>query len=160
AGHLSTERIEGLRARHADDQLRRLGLKVATRHGWPDPYPLSKAWAEQLLARRRGSVPIATVRPALLARPLSAPLPGWLTGLRMADPLIVAMGRAALEIFPGDRRSVLDLVPCDLAANAVLAALPRRGETGEPRVYQVAGSARNPLELGVFHDLCHGALAA
>jgi thioester reductase-like protein len=156
--HVSTERLEALRRQHADERLSRMGVRVAGIHGWPDPYPMSKAWAEQLLAHRRGGVPISIVRPAILASTHAEPEPGWLTGLRMADPLIVAMGRASLDVFPGDRAAAIDLVPCDLAVNAILAALPERGERRGPRVYQVAGSARNTLTLGVFHDLCYAAL--
>lgn len=156
--HVSTERLEALRRQHADDRLSRMGVRVAGIHGWPDPYPMSKAWAEQLLEHRRGSVPLAIVRPAILASTHSEPQPGWLTGLRMADPLIVAMGRASLGVFPGDRAAAIDLVPCDLAVNAILAALPERGRAAPTRVYQVAGSERNALTLGVFHDLCYAAL--
>ena len=144
----------------ADERLRRLGVRVADRHGWPNPYPMSKAWAEQLLVRRRGSVPLSIVRPAIVESTLSEPEPGWLTGLRMTDPLIVAMGRALLDVFPGDRDKVIDLVPCDLVVNAILAALPERGPDAGPRVYQVAGSAKTPLTLGRFHDLCRTALVA
>ena len=156
--HVSTERLEALRRQHADERLSRMGVRQAGIHGWPDPYPMSKAWAEQLLARRRGGVPISIVRPAILASTYTEPEPGWLTGLRMADPLIVAMGRASLDVFPGDRTAAIDLVPCDLAVNAILAALPDPAQRGTPRVFQVAGSARNTLTLGAFHDLCYAAL--
>jgi thioester reductase-like protein len=156
--HVSTERLEALRRQHADERLSRMGARVAGIHGWPDPYPMSKAWAEQLIAHRRGSVPVSIVRPAILASTHAEPRPGWLTGLRMADPLIVAMGRASLDVFPGDRAAAIDLVPCDLAVNAILAALPERDQRGTPKVFQVAGSARNTLTLGVFHDLCYAAL--
>jgi fatty acyl-CoA reductase len=156
--HVSTERLESLRKQHADERLSRMGVRVAGVHGWPDPYPMSKAWAEQLLEQRRGSVPVSIVRPAILASTHTEPQPGWLTGLRMADPLIVAMGRASLSAFPGDRNSAIDLVPCDLAVNAILAALPERGQRGPARVYQVAGSGRNTLTLGVFRELCYAAL--
>lgn len=158
ASRVSTERLEALRRQHADERLSRMGARVAGGHGWPDPYPMSKAWAEQLLAHGRGGVPLSIVRPAILASTHAEPRPGWLTGLRMADPLIVAMGRAALEVFPGDRGAAIDIVPTDLAANAILAALPERSQRGAPRVFQVAGSARNTLTLGAFHDLCYRAL--
>ena len=119
---------------------------------------MSKAWAEQLLTCKRGGVPLAIVRPAILASTLAEPAAGWLTGLRMADPLVAAMGRSLLHLFPGDPTTNLDLVPCDLAANAVLAALPRRVGFPTARVYQVAGSDKNPLTLGDFGRLCHAAL--
>jgi nucleoside-diphosphate-sugar epimerase len=158
--HLSGERLEVLRREYADERLGRMGTRVANRLGWPDPYPMSKAWAEQLLARDMGSVPLSIVRPAILASTLAEPEPGWLTGLRMADPMVVAMGRGVLDRFPGDPMTILDLVPCDLAANTVLAALPERGPLHDPHIYQVAGSDKNPLALGDFERICHTALAS
>ena len=144
----------------ADVRLRRMGHRVANKHGWPNAYPMSKAWAEQMLVRRRGEVPLAIVRPAIVESTLSDPRPGWLTGLRMVDPLIVSMGRSVLEVFPGDRDTLIDFVPCDLAVNAILAALPAPGSREEPKVYQAAGSAKNPLTQGRFHDYCREGLEA
>ena len=158
--HVSRERLDVLRREYADEQIGRMGTRAANRFGWPDPYPMSKAWAEQLLARGKGSVPLSIVRPAILASTLAEPHPGWLTGLRMADPLVVAMGRGVLDRFPGDPTAILDLVPCDLAANTVLAALPERGATRGPHIYQVAGSAKNPLALGEVERICHTALSS
>ena len=158
--HLSGERLDVLRREYADERIGRMGTRAANRFGWPDPYPMSKAWAEQLLARGMGSVPLSIVRPAILASTLAEPEPGWLTGLRMADPLVVAMGRGTLDRFPGDPTAILDLVPCDLAANTVLAALQERGSPRGPHIYQVAGSAKNPLALGEFERICHAALSS
>ena len=64
-----------------------------------------------------------------------------------------------LHIFPGDPTAILDLVPTDLAAHAVLLALPARGASPEPPVYQVAGSITNPLTLGEFIRIGRAALA-
>lgn len=158
--HVSAERLEVLRREYADERVGRMGARAANKFGWPDPYPMSKAWAEQLLAHRMGSVPLSIVRPAILASTLVEPEPGWLTGLRMADPLVVAMGRGVLDRFPGDPTAILDLVPCDLAANTVLAALPERGAPRGLPIYQVAGSAKNPLALGEFERICHEALSS
>ncbi len=152
------ERLDRLRRAYADKRLARLGRRAANKLGWPDPYPMSKAFTEQLLMERRDRVPLNIVRPAILASSMNEPTPGWLTGLRMADPIIASMGRGVLDLFPGDPQAVLDIVPCDLAVNAVLAAIPDR-DGQEPRVYQVATSASNPLELGVLIDECHRALA-
>jgi thioester reductase-like protein len=144
--HRGGSRRERLRTAYADKRLSRLGRREASRRGWPDPYPMSKAFAEQLMVHRRGDVPLSIVRPAILASSMEEPEPGWLTGLRMTDPIIASMGRGLLDIFPGRDDTILDVVPCDLAVNAILAALPD-GSAGEPRVYHVATSDANPLAV-------------
>jgi thioester reductase-like protein len=144
--HRGGSRLERLRTAYADKRLSRLGRREASRRGWPDPYPMSKAYAEQLLVHRRGDVPLSIVRPAILASSMEEPEPGWLMGLRMTDPIIASMGRGLLDIFPGHDDTVLDVVPCDLAVNAILAALPD-GASAEPKVYHVATSQANPLAL-------------
>lgn len=155
--HKSRERLGSLRSGFADRRLSRLGRREASKRGWPDPYPMSKAFTEQLLARRRGGVPLSIVRPAILASSIKEPEPGWLMGLRMADPIIASMGRGALSLFPGEPTTVLDVVPCDLAVNAIIAAIPDAGAP-ELKVYHVASSDSNPLLLADHVRTCYRAL--
>ena len=78
----------------------------------------------------------------------------------MADPIIAAMGHGSLDFFPGKPGTTLDLVPCDLAVNAVLGVLPALGDGAGFRVYHVAGSDTNPLALQDFNLTCRAALQA
>ena len=156
--HKSGDRLERLRSGYADKRLARLGRREAARRGWPDPYPMSKAYTEQLLVKRRGEVPLSIVRPAILASSMAEPEPGWLMGLRMADPILAAMGRGIMDIFPGHPDTVLDVVPCDLAVNAILAGQPDGSQT-EPQVCHVATSDSNPLGLAAHVDAWFSALS-
>jgi HAD superfamily hydrolase (TIGR01490 family) len=65
----------------------------------------------------------------------------------MAEPLILAYGRGELPEFPGSPDSVLDIVPCDLVVNAIVAVCATRPEPGHPEYYHVSSGARNPLTL-------------
>ncbi|MCP3956344.1 MAG: AMP-binding protein [bacterium] len=124
------------------------GVEQARRHGFNDVYTLTKALAERLLAREKGSVPLAIVRPAIVTSAAEQPIAGWIDAVRVIDPLLVAYGRGRVRELPGAADVPLELVPVDHVVHALLAALAdlRPGET-EPRVYQV-GSRRNPITLG------------
>jgi len=126
------------------------GAAAAARYGFHDVYTLTKALAELLVARERGTVPLAIVRPAIVESAAEEPIPGWIEEVRVADPLLVAYGRGRAREIPGAADARLELVPVDRVVHASLAALAelRRGESADRvRVYQV-GSNRHPITLG------------
>ncbi len=127
------------------------GMRWARSHGWNDTYTFTKWIGEQLLVRDRGNTPLVVFRPAIIESSYEEPLPGWIDGLRMADPIIVAYGRGKLSEFPAREDIPIDLIPVDYVANAMIAALPVRGDGlagGLPTVYQCGSSERNPLLIG------------
>ena len=148
---------EELRKRHGVDTeecRRRLidaGMERARAHGWNDTYTFTKWIGEQFLSRDHGAVPLVIFRPAIIEGSFEEPLPGWIDGLRMADPLIVAYGRGKLDEFPGRADIAIDLIPVDFVANAMIAALPLDVSADEPLVYHCASSGRNPL---LIRDMC------
>lgn len=152
------ETIENLRGRWIENRLVEEGMKWARERGWNDTYTYTKALGEQMVLRHRGDVPLAIVRPAIIESSLSEPSPGWLDGLRMADPLIAAIGKGRLRSLPLDPGVVLDLVPADMVVNTILAALPKLVEDGRGslQVYQVATGSRNPITMGRLHELIVG----
>ena len=149
------ETIENLRGRWIENRLVEEGMKWARQRGWNDTYTYTKALGEQMVLRRRGDVPLAIVRPAIIESSLSEPSPGWLDGLRMADPLIAAIGKGRLRSLPLDPEVTLDLVPADMVVNTILAAVPKLAEDGRAslQVYQVATGSRNPVTMGRLHEL-------
>ncbi len=100
------------------------GMRWARSHGWNDTYTFTKWIGEQLLVRDRGSTPLVVFRPAIIESSYEEPLPGWIDGLRMADPIIVAYGRGKLTEFPAREDIPIDVIPVDYVANAMIAALP------------------------------------
>jgi long-chain acyl-CoA synthetase len=152
------EAIENLRDRWIENRLVEEGMKLARERGWNDTYTYTKALGEQIVLRRRGTVPLAIVRPAIIESSLSEPSPGWLDGLRMADPLIAAIGKGRLRSLPLDPDVVLDLVPADMVVNTILAAIPKLAEDGRGslEIYQVATGSRNPITMGRLHELIVG----
>jgi long-chain acyl-CoA synthetase len=132
------------------------GAAEAERFGFNDIYTLTKALAEGLLARDRGDVPLAVLRPAIVESAAREPIPGWIEAVRVADPLLVAYGRGRTDELPGTADTAMELIPVDLVVNALIAALAAlsagtraggRPDQDEIQVHQL-GSHRNPITLG------------
>ena len=145
---LSDSRLQKL----VDDRCRRWierelveeGMRRARQHGWNDVYTFTKAMGEQLLVKNRGQVPLAIVRPSVTEGALEDPHPGWIHGLKVTDPLIVAYGRGIVPDFPAAMGAPMDLVPVDIVVNTVLAAATQT-TTSTVEVFHAATSGENPL---------------
>ena len=142
-----------------------MGDAVADQQCFNDVYTLTKALAEGLLARDRGAVPLAILRPAIVESAVRDPIPGWIEAVRVADPLLAAYGRGRTEEFPGSATARLELIPVDYVAHAMIAALAAlpAATSGTPDddpipVYQV-GSRRNPITLGALMEFARQGFA-
>ncbi len=160
-GLVEAVRAEAAELRHrlgADSEMCRrelidAGMRRARSLGWNDTYTFTKWLGEQLLIRDRGDLPLVIFRPAIIEGSFEEPMPGWIDGLRMADPIIVAYGKGKLKEFPGAPGIAIDLIPVDFVANAMIATLPvGRGWRSGLCVYHCASSERNPLRLEVMRD--------
>lgn len=147
------EQREGLRRRWLENRLTEEGMRWSRQRGWNDTYTYTKAMGEQMVARERGERPTVIVRPSIIESSLSEPGPGWLDGLRMADPLIVAIGKGRLKSLPLDPGVVLDLVPVDMVVNVLLASLLDAREQKGLQIYQIATGSLNPITLGQLYQL-------
>ncbi len=128
------------------------GLEIANRYGWFDTYTFTKWLGEQLVNRDRGDVPVVILRPAIIESSFEEPFPGWIDGLRMADPMIIAFGRGKLPEFPANPDVASDIIPVDLVSNAMVAAMPMPDDGPGLRVYHVGTSHRHPLRLSDLLD--------
>ncbi len=147
ARHLDRAESERL-----DRELSKLGMDWAHSRGWQDVYTFSKAMGEQMFVRGTEGMKAAIIRPAIIEGAWRSPLPGWLNGYRMLDPLIVAYGRGRMIDFPGNRNGILDIIPVDMVANAILAIISSASESYTRKVYQIASGMENPITLGGFAD--------
>lgn len=146
--HRLDHQLDALKQRWIKARLVREGLRRGRHHGWNDAYTMTKAMGEQLIQKERGNLPVAIVRPSIIESSLQDPEPGWLEGLKVADPLIVHFGKGRLTDFPGDPNVVLDVIPVDIVANAILTVLPRIRENGAIEVYHAATGSSNPIRVG------------
>ena len=127
-------------------QLAERGRERSRALGWTDSYTLSKALGERALIAE-GLEQLTIVRPTIIESALREPYPGWIEGLKVADPLILGYARGILRHFPADRSVRLDIVPVDLVANACIAAAAHP-PAGGPRTIAIATGSRNPLLVG------------
>lgn len=147
----AARRTEQLRMEWLKERLVRSGTERGRSLGWPDVYTFTKALTEKALDELAGDNPLAIVRPSIIESALKRPMPGWIEGFRMADPVLLAYGRGALPDFPGIPEGVLDVIPVDLVVNCLIAVasrpLPRRS------VYHVCSGDRNPLQCRELYNI-------
>ena len=138
--------LEDRRDKWIEQRLVSEGMARAKGYGWNDIYTFTKALGEQMLVKHRGNQVLAIVRPSIIESSLVDPEPGWITGLKVMDPLVTAYGRGLLPDFPAEKDLILDLIPVDIVVNATLAAATQ-AVAEEVRIYQVATGSENPARL-------------
>ena len=136
--------IDGKAQRWIHDRLVGEGMHRAKTYGWNDIYTFTKAMGEQMLVKKRQSTPVVIVRPSIIESSLADPEPGWISGLKVGDPLVIAYGKGVLPDFPARPDSALDMIPVDIVVNAVVGSATQ-ATADRVRVYQVATSGENPL---------------
>ncbi|KAK9819568.1 hypothetical protein WJX81_007717 [Elliptochloris bilobata] len=122
------------------------------------PYCLSKRLAEALVAGRHGGpLRIAIVRPSIVGATAGPPLPGYIGNASGATGVALAIGTGVATFCCHAPSSILDVVPGDHVAAAVLtagAALMQGAAAGEaPLIVHVGTSAcSDPLTTLAFAD--------
>jgi long-chain acyl-CoA synthetase len=130
-----------------------VGMNRAQQFGWNDTYTFTKFLGEQLIKQEHGEVSTLIVRPSIIESSLREPEPGWLDGLRMADPIIIGYGKGRLPDFPASLSVVLDVIPADLVVNSILAGATHIArQPGAFDLFTVASSAKNPLRFQNLYD--------
>jgi HAD superfamily hydrolase (TIGR01490 family) len=152
---LLSTKSEQLRRDWVKAQLVEAGRARAASLGWPDAYAMTKALGEQALAQNRGDVPVSVVRPAIIESAWAEPVPGWIRGFRMAEPVIISYARGLLTEFPGVPEGTVDVIPVDLVVGAIIAVAARGpvNDDGSPDITQVASGSANPLKYERLVDL-------
>lgn len=130
-----------------------VGMSRAKELGWNDTYTYTKYLGEQLIYKNRGNTRLVIVRPSIIESSVREPEPGWLDGLRMADPIIIGFGKGRLSDFPADLNIVLDIIPADYVVNAVLAAasyIEKHPDGFE--LFTISSSSKNPLWFEALYE--------
>ncbi|KAL0432839.1 UNVERIFIED_CONTAM: Fatty acyl-CoA reductase 2 [Sesamum latifolium] len=134
--------------------LKRLGLERAAFYGWYTTYHMTKAMGEMVINEIRGDVPVLIIRPSVIESSYKEPTPGWIQGNRMFDPVIMSYGKGLLPAYLADPNVHMDIVPVDLVANTIIAAIAKHGIAKKPElnVYHAATNFVNPLQYSEFFD--------
>ncbi|MBB6421505.1 haloacid dehalogenase-like hydrolase [Streptomyces sp. AK010] len=135
---------ERLRRAWVGRRMREQGESRARALGLPDTTALVAALAERAAEELWGERRLTILRPSLIGHALRRPHPGWAEGQAMTYPLEVARASAA--------GAVMDIVPADLVADAVLAAAATAPSPGSPHYFHLGTGTANPLRLGQQRD--------
>ncbi|GAC1669393.1 MAG: hypothetical protein NVS9B4_25490 [Candidatus Acidiferrum sp.] len=135
------------RVRWARNRLVRVGMRRAQHLGWPNTYTFTKSLGESLLAKHGADLPIAIVRPSIVESSERSPFPGWNEGINTSGPLSYLLGTNFRQL-PTNARKCLDVIPVDMVCRGmslIAAAVITRCNA---RLYQLATSAINPVNMG------------
>jgi len=135
------------RARWVRNRLTHVGMRRAQHLGWPNTYTFTKSLGELILARHGKDLPIAIVRPSIVESSERSPFAGWNEGINTSGPLSYLLGTNFRQL-PSNERKCLDVIPVDMVCRGmtlIAAALVARRHA---RLYQLATSAINPVNMG------------
>ncbi|CAN5253879.1 hypothetical protein BH10ACI1_BH10ACI1_10160 [soil metagenome] len=123
-----------------------LGAERAEYWGWTNIYTYSKSLAEQIIAKQDDIVKIL-VRPSIVESSNQYPFAGWNEGFTTTAPLILIALRGQ-PIIPVNEKLVLDVIPVDMVAGAILgAAMNALIDDKPPLVFQSSSGDSNPIDM-------------
>ncbi len=135
------------RVRWSRNRLVRAGMRRAKHLGWPNIYTFTKSLGESMLSRRGRDLPIAIVRPSIVESSTRSPFAGWNEGINTSGPLSYLLGTNFRQL-PTNERKCLDVIPVDMACRGMTLIAAAVIARKNARMYQLATSAINPVNMG------------
>jgi len=120
----------------------------------PNTYTFTKALNEQMIDESAQDLPVAIVRPSIIASSYQSPRPGWVDNKLGMTGLLSGLGDGTLRVMRGDYTANADMIPVDIVANTLVsAAWYRAGERHAqlPVINCVTGHM-NPVKWGKIID--------
>ncbi|CAN4107247.1 unnamed protein product [Withania somnifera] len=125
----------------------------ARKYGWPNTYVFTKAMGEMLLGKLKEEVALVINRPTIITSTFKEPFPGWVEGIRTIDSLAVGYGKGRITCFPGNPKTILDVIPADMVVNSMIVAMmAHANQRGSESIYQIGSSVSNPLDIINLRD--------
>ena len=135
------------RARWVRNRLTHVGMRRAQHLGWPNTYTFTKSLGESILARHGKDLPIAIVRPSIVESSERSPFTGWNEGINTSGPLSYLLGTNFRQL-PSNERKCLDVIPVDMVCRGMTLIATALVARRNARLYQLATSAINPVNMG------------
>ncbi|KYN33349.1 hypothetical protein ALC56_12060 [Trachymyrmex septentrionalis] len=88
---------------------------------WPNTYTFTKAVAENVIKKQAGDLPIGIFRPAIVISTYYEPIRGWIDNLYGPTGVAAGAGTGLLRSIHCDGSVHANVVPADLAVNALIA---------------------------------------
>lgn len=128
------------------------GRERARHWGWPNIYTYTKSLGERLLAAASTEINLSIVRPAIIESSLSYPSPGWNEGINTTAPLCYLIYKGH-RFVPTRDGLVLDVIPVDHVAGAMIAVAAALIQKRQHDVYHLGSSDKNPATVERFVEL-------
>lgn len=138
------------------ERLTELGMERAKNWGFTNTYTYTKSIGDQLCAmaalpesqRRDGKKPVAMsiVRPAIVESAVGYPFPGWNEGFNTTAPMIFMVLKGHVQV-PAHPDVILDVIPVDMVASAVIAATAARIADRAELIYHLGSSDSSPFRM-------------
>src|SRR5215471_9156572 len=127
------------------EQMTQQGIERAAAWGWPNIYTYTKSMGDQLVARETGIVR-AIVRPAIVESAVAYPFQGWNEGFTTSAPLVY-LALKGQNVLPVSNKLILDVVPVDFVAGAMLMVAAQAMVEQPKLVHQLSSGDMNPLRI-------------
>ncbi|HLW72393.1 MAG TPA: AMP-binding protein [Candidatus Binataceae bacterium] len=137
---------ESRRKQWVEERLKQVGRERALGWGWPNTYSYTKSIGEQLVLAASDEIAVTVARPSVIEGALRDPIPGWNQGVNTSAPLTYMAGRG-YRFYPAEAKLVLDVLPVDLAAHAMVPILAALIARRHQPIYQLCTSDVNPLPM-------------
>lgn len=135
------------RARWVRNRLTHVGMRRGQHLGWPNTYTFTKSLGESILARHGKDLSIAIVRPSIVESSERSPFTGWNEGINTSGPLSYLLGTNFRQL-PSNERKCLDVIPVDMVCRGMTLIAAAVVARRHARLYQLATSAINPVNMG------------
>nr|WDA53427.1 alcohol-forming fatty acyl-CoA reductase [Erycina pusilla] len=132
--------------------MKELGIERARHFGWPNTYVFTKAMGEMLLGKLRGSLPLVIARPTIITSTYKEPFPGWIEGNRTIDSPLIGYAKGNLTCFAADIDTLMDVIPGDMVANAMIAMAVAHSNQQDEFIYHIGSSIRNPVKYTILEQ--------
>jgi len=149
-GRALEDELAKVKRKFVEAQLIDAGKERALYWGWSNIYTYTKSIGEQVLAM--SGVPYTIVRPAVVESSVEYPCQGWNEGINTSAPFIYMAFKGTVR-FPGDSKVHLDIIPCDMVASGMLAALVELLDDTQKPVYQYGVTDTNPCSMKRYLEL-------
>ncbi|CAG0913699.1 unnamed protein product [Notodromas monacha] len=125
----------------------------------PNTYTYTKALAEAVLVREAADLPVAIVRPSIVAAAWKEPIPGWIDNFNGATGLFVGVGKGLVRSILCHREKKADLIPVDIPINLMIAVgwYTALKSPNRMLVYNCTSGQINPIRWGEIEAWGHDA---
>jgi len=117
----------------------------------PNTYTYTKALAESLLASSSTGLPVAVMRPSIVAAGWKEPCAGWVDNYNGPSGVFAGIGKGVLRTVYCIRECVADMVPVDVCINMMCCIAwqaARDGPDHPIKVYNCTSGGLNPITWG------------